>query len=246
MSQHNLLHDGADELGVIRVFDDGQYRILSFADGDEQSRMRISTPHVLQHDYTQAMALSLLFCQPKRVCILGLGGGTLVNAIYHAVPSVQITAVELRQEVLDVAEMYFKLPKGKRVHLELADAGEYIQQGLDKKVDLLMTDIYNTQGMDQQVLQSQFIENCARNIKDNGWLVLNCWNDCRNNDDLYDLLKSHFADIRGLDTGTGNWIIFAGKTANTTSNKELKNTSNKLSQKLDIPLNKWLSRLTPI
>ena len=39
MSHQNLLHDSADDLGPIRIFDDGQYRVLSFAEGDEQRMM---------------------------------------------------------------------------------------------------------------------------------------------------------------------------------------------------------------
>jgi len=31
-SPENLLHDSADDLGPIRIFDDGQYRVLSFAE----------------------------------------------------------------------------------------------------------------------------------------------------------------------------------------------------------------------
>jgi spermidine synthase len=246
MSQNNLLHDSADELGPIRVFDDGQYRVLSFADGDEQSRIRLSKPHILQHEYTQAMTLPLLFCQPKRICILGLGGGALLNALYHAIPSVQITAVELRQEVLDAAQMYFKLPQGKRITLEVANASDYLADGLSKKVDLLMTDIYNTEGMDRVVLQESFIANCAKNIKEDGWLALNCWNNYKNHDELNALIKTHFLDVRALDTGTGNWVILAGKKKDTSSSKELKASAHKIGLQLEIPLSKWLSRLNTI
>ena len=246
MSHHNLLHDSADELGPIRVFDDGQYRVLSFAEGDEQSRIRLSTPHVLQHEYTQAMTLPLLFCQPKRICILGLGGGALLNALYYAIPNVQITAVELRQEVLDAAQMYFKLPQGKRVTLEVANATDRLEEGLAKKVDLLMTDIYNTEGMDRAVLQESFISNCAKNIKEDGWLALNCWNDYKNHDELNELIKRHFVDVRALDTGTGNWVIIAGKKKNHSTGKELKNNAQKIGVQLGIPLTKWLSRLTSL
>ncbi|MGJ8648261.1 MAG: spermidine synthase [Marinomonas colpomeniae] len=246
MSHQNLLHDSADELGPIRVFDDGKYRILSFAEGDEQSRIRISTPHILQHEYTQAMVLPLIFCQPKRVCILGLGGGTLLNALYHSIPSVQITAVELRQEVLDAAQMYFKLPQGKRITLEVANAIDYLEQGLPKKVDLLMTDIYNTDGMDRAVLQESFIENCAKNIKDDGWLALNCWNEQKDHDELNNLIKKYFIDVSAVDTGTGNWVIIAGKKKCHLATKERKAIAQKLGLQLDIPLTKWLSRLTPL
>ncbi|MBJ7538159.1 spermidine synthase [Marinomonas transparens] len=246
MSHQNLLHDSADDLGPIRVFDDGQYRILSFAEGDEQTRIRLSTPHELQHEYTQAMMLPLLFCEPKRVCILGLGGGALLNALHHTVPSIHITAVELRQEVMDAAEMYFKLPRGKRITLDVANAIDYMAAGLPKKVDLLMTDLYNNEGMDRSVLDTSFIEHCAKSIKDDGWMALNCWVDQRNNHDLTALLLKHFNDVRALDTGTGNWVIIAGKRKNHNNAKELKAAAQKLSNQLGFQMSKWLSRLSEV
>lgn len=246
MNYINLLHDSADEFGPIRVYDDGKFRILSFADGDEQSRIKLATPHILQHEYTQAMALSLIFCQPKRVGILGLGGGTLLSALYHAVPSIQITAVELREEVIESAKMYFKLPQGKRIQIEHADAQEYIKQGFSKKVDILMTDLYNTDGMERGVLQESFIDNCAKQIKDDGWLVLNCWANHKDDPTLISILKKQFNDIRALDTSTGNWVVLAGKRKNDMNLKELKATSLKVSNQLGVPLAKWLSRLYEI
>lgn len=246
MSHQNLLHDSADELGPIRIFDDGQYRVLSFAEGDEQSRIRLSTPHILQHEYTQAMMLPLLFCDPKRVCILGLGGGALLHALHHTIPAIHITAVELRQEVMDAAEMYFKLPRGKRITLNVANAIDCMAEGLPKKVDLLMTDLYNTEGMDRGVLQASFIENCAKNIKDDGWLALNCWMNDKNNQDLTDIIKKHFIDVRALDTGGGNWVIIAGKRMNHGNAKELKAHALSLSNHMGFQLTKWLSRLSAV
>lgn len=246
MNYINLLHDSADEFGPIRVYDDGKFRILSFADGDEQSRIKLATPHILQHEYTQAMALSLIFCQPKRVGILGLGGGTLLSALYHAVPSIQITVVELREEVIESAKMYFKLPQGKRIQIEHADAQEYIKQGFSKKVDILMTDLYNTDGMERGVLQESFINNCAKQIKEDGWLVLNCWANHKDDPTLISILKKQFNDIRALDTGTGNWVVLAGKRKNDMNLKELKAASLKVSSQLGFPLAKWLSRLTEV
>jgi len=247
MNYLNLLHDSADEFGPIRVYDDGKFRILSFADGDEQSRIKLATPHILQHEYTQAMTLTLLFCQqPKRVGILGLGGGTLLSALYHAIPSIQITAVELREEVIESAKMYFKVPQGKRIQIEHADAQEYIKKGFNRKVDILMTDLYNTDGMEHGVLEKSFIENCARQIKEDGWLALNCWLSHKDDPHLVSTLKASFSDIRALDTGSGNWVVLAGKIKNEMNSKELKAIAQKVSQQLGFPLNKWLSRLYTI
>jgi len=109
-----------------------------------------------------------------------------------------------------------------------------------------MTDLYNTQGMDRAILQDSFIENCAKNIKEDGWLALNCWIDHKNNHELSKLLKTHFNDVRALDTGSGNWVIIAGKRKNNSNAKALKATAQKLSTLLDIPLTRWLSRLTAL
>lgn len=243
MNNLNLLHDSADEYGPIRVFDDGKFRVLSFADGDEQSRIQLSAPHILQHEYTQAMTIPLLFCQPKRIGILGLGGGTIVNALYHAIPGIQITAVELRQEVIDAAEMYFRLPKGKRICIENAEAQVFIKKGFDKKVDILMTDLFNTNGMERGILETDFLENCAKNIKENGWLVLNCWRDTKDDPDLIAKLKRIFVDVRALDTGSGNWVVLAGKQKDDMNSKEQKAAGQKLSLQLGFPISRWLSRL---
>jgi len=78
MTTSNILYSCDDEYGHITVLDDGQSRILSFAKGDEQSKQKISTPFVLQHEYTQAMMLVLLFKQPKRATILGLDRKSVV------------------------------------------------------------------------------------------------------------------------------------------------------------------------
>lgn len=110
------LHHSEDEFGTITVLDDGECRILAFAPNDEQSRCLKATPHVLQYEYTQAMLLVLLFCQPKRVLILGLGGGSLVTALHRHIPGIHITAVELHT-VIDIAHRFFQMPRSNACKL---------------------------------------------------------------------------------------------------------------------------------
>ena len=73
-----------DEYGTIDVLDDGNKRYLTFGNQDEQSLQIKATPHIPQHEYGRAIMLSLLFCDPKSVCVMGLGGGTLTQAYIHA------------------------------------------------------------------------------------------------------------------------------------------------------------------
>lgn len=238
-----MIYSVTDDWGEIQVLDDGQFRTLSFGKGDEQSKIRLAAPYVLQHEYTQAMLLALLLHPPKRVTILGLGGGCLLSALHHHIPGVHLTAVELRQAVIDVAERYFPIPKGKKIHILNQEAGEFLAAGQHKKSDLLFTDIYQQSGMDPIVLLPTFIAQCAKQIKSEGWLVLNCWAEYENNTDLLDALKTHFCDIRALNTGSGNWVVLAGKQRNTLNHKQLKQDAMKWSSRLGFPMGRHLSRL---
>lgn len=242
----SLLYETQDEFGVIRVFDDGKYRILSFAEGDEQSRVQTKHPHVLQHEYTQAMLLALMDRSPKRACVLGLGGGALVHALAKAVSGIHVTAVELRAEIVTIAEEFFKLPKSKRIEVITDDAIEFVANNKSKKFDILFTDLYQHFGMDNRVATQAFLENAKKQIKENGILVLNCWEEHQYQHDLKQSLKELFNTVTGLDTGCGNWVVFATNSPHDLNLKQQRDECEKLSQQLGFPLNKWLNRLEEV
>ena len=89
----SLIFETQDEFGVISVYDDGKYRILSFAEGDEQSRVQIKSPHVLQHEYTQAMLLALtaitalpLYRWYNGTPVIPSGTAALISGMYVLAP----------------------------------------------------------------------------------------------------------------------------------------------------------------
>lgn len=241
-----LLYETQDEFGVIRIFDDGKYRILSFADGDEQSRIQLKTPHVLQHEYTQAMLLALMDRTPKRACILGLGGGALVHALDQSVRGIHITAVELRPDIIDVAKEYFRLPQGKRFDIICNDAIDFIKTNTSKKFDMVLTDLYQHFGMDKRVATEQFLEHAKQQLKADGILVMNCWEEHQYQYDLKDALLKRFSHVTALDTGCGNWVVFATDRPHQLNLKQQKSACEQLSQSLGYPLQKWLSRLEEV
>ena len=242
----SLIFETQDEYGVISVYDDGKYRILSFAEGDEQSRVQIKSPHVLQHEYTQAMLLALMDRTPKRACILGLGGGALVHALAKAISGIHITAVELRPEIVAIAEEFFRLPKSKRVEVITQDAIEFVHSNKSKKFDILFTDLYQHFGMDNRVATEAFLNDASRQIKESGMLVLNCWEEHQYQHDLKESLKQRFNSVTGLDTGCGNWVVFATNAPHDLNLKQQRDECEKLSQQLGFPLNKWLNRLEDV
>lgn len=239
----NTIENLNDELGELLVLDDGDYRTLAFAEDDAQSTMLKSDPYVLQYEYTQAMLLVLLFCQPKRALLLGLGGGSLMTTLHHHVPGIHITAVELRAAVIDVAYRYFRLPRGKKMPVVQQDAAEFISQPMKKKVDVIFADLYHRDGVDNAQLQAEFIADCAAQLKTNGWLVMNAWAEHRDNPVFVAALEAHFVDIRTVMTGSGNWVVLAGTAEDMQSANAIKDKAAQLSGVLGFSLSGHLARM---
>ena len=62
------------------VIDDGKSRFLYFNVRLMQSEMSLKAPNDLAIRYTQKMMAFLLFQpRPKRIALIGLGGGSLIN-----------------------------------------------------------------------------------------------------------------------------------------------------------------------
>ena len=232
-----------DEYGAIQVIDDGNKRYLAFSEGDEQSCMLKSEPAQLQHDYTQAMLLVLLFNQPQQTTLFGLGGGCLASCLHHHLPDIQLEVIELRAAVIQIAQRYFQLPKSERLSIINADVRDWFSREDNSKSEILFSDIYLGDGVDSQQLQPSFVDQCYAQLTDNGWLVLNCWKEHRSETFMLDTIKAYFTDVRICTTQSGNWIIFAGKKQNLDSKKQLMAKSRTWSQKLGFSLQPSLNRL---
>ena len=222
------------------MIDDGHYRILSFGVSDEQSVQLKSKPHILQHAYTQAMMVSLLFCQPKRVVLLGLGAGSVLSALHYMVGGVKIEAVDNRQSVINIAKKYFRLPTSKNISLHCSDAKDFIAQRSAKKVDLIMTDLYSDLGMDESQISQSYLRDCAGQLKVNGWLVINCWGIADQHSELFRQLKPLYADVRHCESGDGNIIIFAGKQKCLLSHSALRDLASDYATSLEFDLQRYL------
>ncbi len=244
MLDYQQLHQCNDEIGPIFVLEDNDYRILSFGDNDEQSKILKAKPHVPQHTYIQAMLAVLLFSTPKSAIILGLGGGGLVHALRRFDAGIKLTAVELRQDVIDISKRYFQLPIGKKLNLVHQDGGEFLAKGDHKRVDIIFADMYIEQGVDEKQLTKEFIEHCHKGLKSDGFLVLNCWKEHSKSELLKQTLSQQFANVYATLTGGGNWVIYASKQPHSFSAASNKQQLQQLSQQLDYPVGRSLTRFT--
>lgn len=236
-----------DDIGPVQVLDDGNKRYLAFGSDDEQSCQLKAQPTQLQYEYTRAMLLALLFNRdPSRALLLGLGGGSLAGCLHQHWPRLKITAVELRRTVIDTAQRYFQLPRDERLDILEADAGDYLGQHETNDFDLIFSDIYGAEGVDDLQLQERYLDQCLARLSEDGWLVLNCWREHRSQPDFLQTLKQRFADVRVCMTQSGNWVILCGRQSAKTSDKQLRQQAKDLGSQLGFSLQTPLGKLRPV
>jgi spermidine synthase len=235
-----------DDEGVIRVLDDGSRRYLAFCEQYEQSCVAKADPALAQHDFVRAMLLVLLFCEPRKALLFGLGGGALSSALHHHVPRLQQRVIELRPAVIEVAYRYFQLPRSKRLEVLAMDVAEYLAQADAASTDLLCSDLYGADGLDMLQLEPWFVERCHELLRPDGWLVLNFWREHQSARDTLAIVHRLFPDVRASTTASGNWVVLAGKRVGAPAAGELKVRAQAWSQRLGFSLLPYLARLRPL
>jgi len=233
-----------DDIGPVQILDDGNKRYLAFGSDDEQSCQLKTHPTQLQYEYTRAMLLALLFHRdPRRALLLGLGGGSLAGCLHQYWPKLAITAVELRRTVIDAAHRYFQLPRDERLEVLEADAGDYLRDHEPNDFDLIFSDLYGAEGVDDLQLQERYLDQCLACLGPDGWLVLNCWREHRSQTDFLQTLKQRFIDVRVCMTQSGNWIILCGRQRAKISDKQLRQDAKHLGAQLGFSLQTPLAKL---
>lgn len=108
-----------------------------------ESVANLADPDDLPLPYARTMtAASILYpAEPKRILMLGLGGGSLSTYFGRAMPEVHIDTVELDQRVIDVAKKFFGLRETPRVRYVAADGRVFLTRSKDQ-YDLILLDAY--------------------------------------------------------------------------------------------------------
>lgn len=239
-----MIFETYDSYGEVRVVEQGAKRLLGFGPGDEQSACLKANPAALVFDYTQAMLLSLLYTDPHKVLLIGLGAGSLATCLHTHFSACQITAIELRQSVIDVAYRYFGLPRSKRLRV-ICEEGLTGVNGVNKKQDLIFSDIYLHEGMHSNQRNHAYIQRCRELLKPTGILVTNCWREHQEDNEVLDLLTANFNHVSACNTHDHNWLLFASSHP-FTKDTQRQQSAKALSKVLGFSLGKHLKRLQDI
>ncbi|HEV3342921.1 MAG TPA: fused MFS/spermidine synthase [Pirellulales bacterium] len=142
----HLEADLVSKFSHIRVRRDGDVRVLLFVrdSGEEvvETYLNLERPHELITEYTRAMFVSYLYApRPKKVLLIGLGGGAMVHFLRHSDPDVSIDVVEIDSAIVDLAKKYFLVREDERTKIIVADAVKFLT-GSPPRYDVVYMDAF--------------------------------------------------------------------------------------------------------
>lgn len=150
---------------------------LRFANGVAQSRMHPDAPEFLVVDYTRTMLAALLWQpNPKRIGIVGLGGGSQAKFLHEYLPGAEIEALEINPDVLAFRERFQVPADSERFRVLQVDAAAFLPQHPDR-YDLLLVDAYDETGIPASVSTPAFHRACRDALSNDGVLASNLYCD---------------------------------------------------------------------
>jgi spermidine synthase len=173
------------------IQDCGPMRYLHFDLDNVQSVMRHDDPDALCLAYTRKMMTFLLFNDaPRRVLLLGLGGGSLAKFCYRHLPATQITVLEIDPDVLALRKEFQVPPDDERFQVVQGDGVAYIAKPTVRE-NVILVDACDRNGVSPTLAAPDLYANLRRRLAVGGVLIMNiCGEDIE--------VESHLARIRGV------------------------------------------------
>ncbi len=156
----------------IRVEQDTEARYLYF-DRTLQSAMNLDDPTSLRLLYPRFTSLGLTLApDPKRVLIIGLGGGSIAKKYSHEFPSMELDVAEIDPEVIQVAKKYFYFQEGKNVRVHAQDGRLFLMRA-PQRYDIVLLDAYYADAVPFHLTTREFFQIADSKLTSKGAVVVN-------------------------------------------------------------------------
>ena len=202
--------------GHVYVFQEGAERVLRFAPrGARQSVARPGHPERLELLYTQGAVAALAAApDPRRVLVVGLGGGSLPRFILHYFPRATVDAVDIDPVVVEAARAWFELPKppdpaASRLHVHVGDGRAFLEGAGETRWDVIILDAYGNASPPPSLTTLEFLRTVRGHLAPGGVAVANVW--VRRYNPLYDRMIATYAavfgDVQGVEVPAGSDLV---------------------------------------
>ena len=174
-----IIHNERSLYRNILVEDKGDLRCLKFnvkSNKTRQSCFLKSQPQQLVFNYTKQLLTGLLVNpEPKRILIIGLGGGTMSNTLHQLLPDSYIDNVEIDESVIKVARQYFGFLENDHIKTHSQDGRVFVKRALLKKqtYDWIILDAFNGDYIPGHLMTKEFLEEIKKSLSNKGILTAN-------------------------------------------------------------------------
>ena len=149
--------------------DDARYLLI---DGGAHTILSLNSGESL-HRYTPVIeSAQLLFDEPGRALLLGLGGGIVARDFHE--DGWTIESVEIDERVADLALRHFSLPPLHSTHIQ--DARRFLVED-ERTWDLIMMDAFGSSSIPFHLVTREMFELTERRLAEDGVLAINV--ECR-------------------------------------------------------------------
>jgi spermidine synthase len=161
----------------ILVAEGDRYRCMTFGRrASLQTCIEKARPDQLAMAYSHAMMVGLMARPaPKRVLVIGLGGGILPMALRKMDPNVAIDVVELDPSVIDVAKSHFSFREDARLKAYANDGRVFLRRQTRRgaRYDLIFVDAFDINYIPEHLITREFIGELHAALTPNGVLAAN-------------------------------------------------------------------------
>lgn len=189
-----------------------RFRLRTREVNARQSCMLKADRDRLVFEYTHmAMGGLMLGPPPKRILVVGLGGGSIPRVFRAVLPGVPVDVVEVDEAVVEVARDYFDFAGGAQVELIVQDARVYVKRAARSglKYDLVVLDAFDDEYIPEHLMTREFLEETKAILVSDGVLVANTFSSSRLYDSESVTYRAAFGPFLNLKRMSGNRIIIA-------------------------------------
>jgi spermidine synthase len=230
-----VIYEKASRSGTIFVTDDSNgLRTLRFERGGaRQSVVKPGDPDHLEMAYSRVALAGLALCEePRRILVIGLGGGSLPSFLHRHYPNAAIEGVEIDPDVVEVAKKFFGFREDALMQARVGDGRQFIENIRQPSYDLIILDAFGAYSVPRPLTTQEFLQAVRRALTPGGVAVGNLWN--RSANPLYDSMvrtyQEVFDDVFILDVaGNVNKILLALPRKQPMSRSELAQRARQLS-----------------
>jgi spermidine synthase len=156
--------------------------------------------------YTRVMTVAAVYPPaPKKILMIGLGGGAISTYLAHFMPDVAIDTIELDPAVLAAAKKYFGLRETERVRYLVGD-GRVMLKRSTERYDLILVDAFRGGYVPFHLMTREFYQLLKERLLPRGAIAFNIHDGTKLYASTLRTLSSVFPSVHLYPSGEGEVV----------------------------------------